>query len=345
MMKKPAQVPIRASTQEHLDIEEVKDDLVVLGGGSCCLVCQTTAVNFDLLSEAEQEATIFAYASLLNSLSFPIQILIRSQQKDVSGYLNLLAIQEKKVIGEKLRQQIRGYRDFVEKTVREKEVLDKKFYIIVPFSALELGPASVLKTGGRGLPYPLETILQRAKTNLYPKRDHLIRQFSRLGLQLKPLNTQELIKLFYNIYNPEATGFEEFVSSSEYQAPILSTSKKIKEGRGSMDTQTQEPQTPNQPAPPQPISEPATPVPSGGPQEPTGVPGVPSEVPKEAPIPETPKEVPGQPSEAGQPVSPLGGETTPTPPSPVGPVEPTQPGPGEENPQEPEGDTGTSPIV
>lgn len=341
-MKKPAQAPIRASTQEHLDIEEIKDDLVVLKGGSCCLVCQTTAVNFDLLSEAEQGATIFAYASLLNSLSFPIQILIRSQQKDVSGYLNLLATQEKKVIGEKLRQQIRGYRDFVEKTVKEKEVLDKKFYIIIPFSALELGVASVLKTGGKGLPFPLETILEKAKTNLYPKRDHLLRQFNRLGLELKQLATPELIKLFYNIYNPEATGFEEFVSSSEYQAPMLTTdNKKIKEGRGFMDTQPQEPQTTNQPAPPKPTPEPTTPAPTSVPPEPTSVPGVPGEVPKEAPTPETPKEVPGQPSGGDQPAPAIGGESTPTSPSPVGPAEPNPPA----KPQESGGGPGTGTVI
>ena len=337
-MKKPAQVPIRASTQEHLDIEEIKDDLVVLKDGSCCLVCQTTAVNFDLLSETEQGATIFAYASLLNSLSFPIQILIRSQQKDVSGYLNLLATQEKKVIGEKLRQQIRGYRDFVEKTVREKEVLDKKFYIIIPFSALELGIASILKTGKKGLPFPLEVILEKAKTNLYPKRDHLLRQFNRLGLELKQLTTQKLIKLFYNIYNPEATGFEEFVSSSEYQAPMLTATLKIKEGRGSMDTQSQEPQT--TPAPPKTTPEPTTPAPSSVPQEPASVPSVP-EVPKEAPAPEVPKEVPGQPSGSDQPTPATGGETTPTSPSPAGSVEPNTPA----KPQGSGGSPGTNTII
>lgn len=249
-MTSPAQAPVRASTQEHLDIEEIKDDLVILKDGSCCLVCQTTAVNFDLLSEKEQEATIFAYAALLNSLSFPIQILIRSQQKDVSGYLNLLANQEKKVLGEKFRKQIRSYKDFVEKTVREKEVLDKKFYIIVPFSSLELGPSSVIsKAGKKGLPYPIETILQKAKTSLYPKRDHLTRQFSRLGLGLKQLKTQELIKLFYNIYNPEATGFEEFASSAAYQAPLI---KRVEKKRVAMDppqSKTPPPPLPKEPAP------------------------------------------------------------------------------------------------
>ena len=326
----PAKAPVRASTQEHLDIEEIKDNLIVLRDGSCCLVAQTTAVNFDLLSETEQGATIFAYASLLNSLSFPIQIFIRSQQKDVSGYLNLLAMQEKKVVGEKLRKQIKHYRDFVEKTVQEKEVLDKKFYIIIPFSFLEMGTGSVIAKafplGGdnkkKGLPYPLETILEKAKTNLYPKRDHLIRQFNRLGLELRQLQTHELIKLFYNIYNQEATGFEEFVSSTEYQMPIITTDpnniniqnqprinpeeqvEKIKERRVFMDTQ----QTDNKPLdqttggqtpPTAPASTPAS-VPDGS-----------FDVPQETPKPSAPQPTPTEPS----PVEP-----TPTEPSPVEPV-------------------------
>lgn len=74
----PAQTPIKASTQDHLNIEDIKDDIIMLKDGSCCIILQTNAVNFNLLSEAEQEAIIFAYAGLLNSLSFPVQIFIRS---------------------------------------------------------------------------------------------------------------------------------------------------------------------------------------------------------------------------------------------------------------------------
>lgn len=303
----PAQAPIKATTQQHLDIEEIKDDLVILKDGSCCLVCQTAAVNFDLLSEAEQEATIFAYASLLNSLSSPIQILVRSQRKDVSGYLNLLATQERKVLGAKLKKQIRSYRNFVEKTVREKEVLDKKFYIVIPFSSLEMGPASVIaQARKKGLPYSMEIILEKAKTALFPKRDHLVRQFSRLGLELKQLNAQDLIKLFYNIYNQEATGFEEFVSSAEYKAPVMTETKKIKERRVLMDkpqdvSQSPQGEQPTGQGPVPPVSSPG-----GGEQKPPS-PGTPPPV---GPTPGTP---PPEPS-------------PPTTPADEKPEEPTEPG-------------------
>ena len=82
--------PVRATSQEHLDIEDIRDDLVIMKDGGAVLVITTTAINFGLLSEREQDATIYAYAALLNSLTFPIQILIRSQKKDITGYLRLL---------------------------------------------------------------------------------------------------------------------------------------------------------------------------------------------------------------------------------------------------------------
>ena len=220
----PAQIPIRASTQQHLDIEDIKDSLIILKNGSCCLVLQTNAVNFDLLSETEQDATIYAYAGLLNSLSFPIQIFIRSKQKDISSYLKLLKKQKTITRSNKLNQQIIKYQKFIEKTVQENKVLDKSFYVIIPFSTLELGVSQTLKNTLIGtkskMPYPKAYILQRAKTNLIPKRDHIVKQFHRLGLKIRQLSTKELIELFYNIYNPEGKG-QVLTSSNDYSSPIL----------------------------------------------------------------------------------------------------------------------------
>ncbi len=197
--------PIRASTQEYLPIEDIRDNLVILKDGSCCLILQVSAINFDLLSEKEQEAMIFAYASLLNSLSFSIQILIRSRSKDVSAYLKLLSEQEKKLEKPILKKQLVKYKKFIEETVKKNEVLDKKFYVVIPFSVLELGAVktvtSIIKKEKR-LPFPKEYILERAKTNLMPKRDHLIKQFNRLGIKSRQLETRELINLFFEIYNP-----------------------------------------------------------------------------------------------------------------------------------------------
>lgn len=206
-MKDPAQIPIRATTQEHLPIEDIKDDLVILKDGSCALVLSVSSVNFDLLSEHEQEAIIYAYGALLNSLTFPIQIHIRSQRKDISLYLDLLEKEQIKKENNKLVAGLIGsYRKFVAEMVKKNNVLDKKFYVAIPFSSLELGVAQTLTSiikQTKGLPFPKDYIIQKAKISLFPKRDHLTRLFARLGLTAKQVETKDLIKLFYEIYNNE----------------------------------------------------------------------------------------------------------------------------------------------
>lgn len=197
-------VPIRSSTQIFIEIEDIDKDLVMFVDGSCALVISTTAVNFGLLSEKEQESLIYAYAGLLNSLSFPIELIVRTQQKDITAYLHLLEEQERKQKNPKIADSIRGYRNFVAATVKEKNVLDKKFYIVIPFSSLELGQSANVLFGSkkRGLPYPKQYIYERALTVLTPKKDHLVRAVARLGLKGEQLTTEQLVRLYFSIYNP-----------------------------------------------------------------------------------------------------------------------------------------------
>lgn len=218
----PTKIPIRASTQEHLDIEDIQDGIVILKDGSCRLVIATTAINFGLLSEKEQEATIYAYAGLLNSLTFSIQVVLRSQRKDISGYVKLVKQAEEKETKKEIKVQIQKYRQFIEETVAKNEVLDKKFYLVIPMSALELGVKQALTSAfaRKKLPFDKNYILQKAKTNLYPKRDHILRQVARLGLKGKQLNTQELIQLFFNTYNPEVKG-QQIATAEQYQRPMV----------------------------------------------------------------------------------------------------------------------------
>lgn len=214
-------VAIRGSTQDHLEIADIREDLVVMKDGSVALIITVAAVNFGLLSEREQEAMIYAYAGLLNSLNFAVQIVIRSQQKDISHYLSLLEDEEKKQANPLIANQIKNYREFIGQTVKENNVLDKKFYFVVPFSSLELGVTSaaggLLKRGPKQLPYPIATVLEKAKVALYPKRDHILRQVGRLGLRAKQLTTPELIELFYEVYNPHGVTPDKF-NKKEAQA-------------------------------------------------------------------------------------------------------------------------------
>lgn len=218
-------VPIKASTQEHLDVEDIIDNIILLKDGSCSLIIQITAINFDLLSETEQDAIIYAYASLLNSLNYPIQIIIQSTIKDVSDYLRLLKKQEQKQKKPLLLKQLQKYRIFIENIVKDNRVLDKKFYIVIPFSKYELGltansPIPSVKKTIPTLPRPKNIILEKAKNNLLPKRDHLFRLLGRIGLQAKQLDTQQLLAFLYSYYNQEAIG-QNLSQVRSYQSPIV----------------------------------------------------------------------------------------------------------------------------
>lgn len=210
----------KASTQDHLDIEDILDDLVILRTGWVALVLNTTAVNFDLLSEIEQDATIYAYGAFLNSLTFPIEILIRSKKADISAYFHALSEAEKVQPNPDLKRQIQKYEDFIRTTVQQKMVLEKKFYIVITHSVAGGGRAT---GGGRAVTAKdKKQIIEAAKSALSPRRDHVIKQLARLGLGAKQLTSQELIELYYDIYNPAPTGTQRVILDSEsYTAPMV----------------------------------------------------------------------------------------------------------------------------
>lgn len=201
---------IVATTQDHLDVETIQDDVVILKGGIISMIIQTTAINFGLLSEEEQDATIYAYAGLLNSLSFPIQIVIKSEKKDISSYLELLVTQEKKLKDETMKERMSAYRNFIETTIQEQNVLDKKFYLVVSYQMVTLSGKVEIS----------EELIQKAKADLEPRRDHIVKQLSRIGLTAQQLNSQNLMKLFHGYYNSTVKG-QKFTTASDYETPVV----------------------------------------------------------------------------------------------------------------------------
>ena len=199
-------VPIRASTQMFTEVVDVDHNLVLFADGSVALIIATSAVNFGLLSEKEQDAIIYSYAGLLNSLSFPVQMIIQTKHKDISAYLKLLDDAEGRQKHPKLAASIHSYRAFVSSMVKEKDVLDKKFYLVIPFSNLELGVTASTFFGSKksGLPYEKSYIYDKAQIVLLPKKDHLLRLLARVGLHATQLNTEQIVKLFFGMYNPGA---------------------------------------------------------------------------------------------------------------------------------------------
>lgn len=228
----PLLIAIQGTTQEHLPIEDIIDGIVILKDGSCSAVMRISSVNFDLLSEREQSALVFAYGGILNSLNFPVQIVIHSNTKDVSYYVKNLRQIEEKQKSPLLKERISKYTKFIEDIVKKNDVLSKSFYLVVPFSALELGLGNVSRQmlGSRmpsigkrrptGLPAEKDYLVEKAKASLEPKKDHLLRLFSRLGLEIKSLETKELIELFYRIYN-EDTAANQKVENNDYEAPVV----------------------------------------------------------------------------------------------------------------------------
>lgn len=233
---------IDSTTQQFLDIYDITNDLVILKDGTTSLIITVDAMNFGLLAEEEQDSIMYAYAGLLNSLNYPIQIVIRSQTKDVTGYLRLLKEQEDTAINRVQQQRIMKYREFVSNLIRERNVLDKKFYVSIPAKPLELGlvPVSSVVPGQAQTDVSTvdkSVLIEKARSILEPKRDHLIAQFARIGLYSRQLKTQEIIQFFYQSYNPEAFEGQTMGDSKTYTTPLVSAS--IEDV--SMNTQNQPP--------------------------------------------------------------------------------------------------------
>jgi hypothetical protein len=213
-----------ATTQQHLDIEDVQDGIVILKSGTAAAVLQTTAINFDLLSEQEQDWMIGNYAALLNSLTYPIQILVRSKRVNVTNYLSRLNEAEKATQNPSLAGQIERYKNFISEWVSKNQVLDKRFYVIVPYFATPTAQVKgVVSLFGKKQAVPNKwVILEKAKPNLATKVDHLIKQFGRVNIRAIPLNSADLVEMLYDIYNPQV-GREQKVAlaTKEYMTPIV----------------------------------------------------------------------------------------------------------------------------
>jgi hypothetical protein len=205
-MDAKARSRVTATTQDHLQIQDIMDDLVITKSGAVALVVQTNAVNFDLLSEYEQDNKIMAFAGLLNSLNFQIQIMIKTERIDISTYLTYLKGQQNKAMTPGLQRQLNIYTNFIENIIETNDVLDKKFYIVVPYNpAIGLSGVKIKQDKQameQAINQNIEKTLEQSRISLYPKRDHILKQLARMGLVGHQLTNDELITLFYDIYNP-----------------------------------------------------------------------------------------------------------------------------------------------
>ncbi|NMB91299.1 hypothetical protein GYA37_00450 [candidate division WWE3 bacterium] len=221
----------KSTTQDHLDILDIKDNFVILKDGTVCAVIQTTAVNFDLLSEIEQDAIIAAFSMLLNSITFPIQIVIRSRKLDISKYVDKVRKIETKITDPLLKHQAEAYRKFVQEVIKVNEVLDKKFYVVVSSGPSKVGQEGagafdwfmkLLGAQNKRVSVNEEKVLRDGMVDLSPKVDHVIKEFNRIGIKTKQLSTQELVELYFDIYNPStAHGQRIRTNVDDYKTAIV----------------------------------------------------------------------------------------------------------------------------
>lgn len=197
-MKKAAQT---ASTQAFTEIEDIQENVVYLKNSTACLVIKVTSVNFSLLSAEEQDSKVYAYAALLNSLSFPIQILVRSKPIYIVPYIASIDDVANKTANPQLKSYIEKYKEFVTSLVQSTTVLDKQFYLIISYSSLEAGAGSVLKSTTKATQAKNDYYME-AHATLQTKAESLLSLIARLSLKASILEKDELVRLFYDIYNP-----------------------------------------------------------------------------------------------------------------------------------------------
>lgn len=192
------------TAQEFLEFEQIREGIIILKNKALRAILMVSSLNFALKSEEEQNAILYQFQSFLNSLDFPCQILIHSRRINIIGYLDKLREIEEKETNDLLKIQIAEYRKFIEAIIAGGSIMQKFFYVIVPFTLLETqGASSEIKLQFTPkIPTLTEEEFQRCKTQLLQRVEFVALGLRRCGLQAVPLNTLELIELLWSFYHP-----------------------------------------------------------------------------------------------------------------------------------------------
>ena len=196
------------NTQSFLRISEIKNDCVVLDDGTMRAVINVSSTNFDLKSQEEQDGIIFAFQRFLNSLEFPVQILMQSRKMEISGYLEKLKKMAEKQTNELLRVQTLEYVEFISRLIENASIMNKNFYIIVPIgvSILPKPPGFVSSLFGGQTKATKKRIenFEKEKADLDLRVDAVMANLGGMNLRGERLKTEDIIQLYYNSYNFDA---------------------------------------------------------------------------------------------------------------------------------------------
>ncbi|MSU76404.1 hypothetical protein EXS54_02970 [Patescibacteria group bacterium] len=216
-----------ASTQAYLPIQEIKDGIVIMKDGSLRAVLMTSAVNFSLKSAGEQDAIIYAYQRFLNSLTFPIQILVQSRRLDLDFYLEKLEKRAEIQEVELVKLQILEYTEFIKRLISVTNIMDKRFFVVVPFfpsanQQVSKGISQLFATGPDQTKVKVsEGDFQKNKVQLMQRIEALASGLGGVGLRAATLNSEELVELFYSIYNPSTSTKQRLVNVDDLTAASI----------------------------------------------------------------------------------------------------------------------------
>lgn len=235
MVKAPSGASNPNSTQNTLHISEIRDGIVILNDGTFRAVVMCQSINFDLMSPGERESVEFNYQGFLNSLYFPIQIFMRSKKVDLDPYLDRLvkirAQQESMLLG----VLIEDYVNFLSEIAQRTNIMDKKFYIVIGYPDFNADIRRILKqsTGffsgvaelfsRNKTPHIVinEDALEKAKTELRNRVEAVMQGLLQCGVQSVPLDTRELIELYYEAYNPDTASNQKLADPNDLNVPIV----------------------------------------------------------------------------------------------------------------------------
>lgn len=219
------------STQNTLLISEIRDGLVVMSDGSFRAVVACRSINFDLMSEREREGVEYSYQSFLNSLYFGIQIFIRSQRVDIGPYLDRLEKIRRSQDNMLLGVLMEDYIDFITALSQETNIMDKSFYIIVPYYTT--GDIDSAVNSSKNLISNLfspqtqariridSAVYNKARDELKNRVNTVVNGLFQMGVHATTLNTKQLGELYYNVYNPDTAVREPIGDFDNLAAPIV----------------------------------------------------------------------------------------------------------------------------
>lgn len=207
------------STQSILLIENIRDGVVILRGGGMRAVISCSSINFALKSQDEQDAIVFEFQNFLNSLDFTIQIFVNSRFLNIDDYIEMLSDREKEQQNDLLRIQTAEYINFIKDFTETTNIVSTDFYVIVPFEMSEaVGRPEKENTnskggGGAGLFGAFFGTKKAAgmekkqflfyKNQLTQRAEFVKTGLHRFGVTTKDMPTDELVMLFWNLYNPQ----------------------------------------------------------------------------------------------------------------------------------------------